>query len=134
MTADRKNAGNLAAFAFSPEDMGGRMPRSPFELMGPVTMAMTQAGQALSEGIIAMNAEWMTFLGARLRDDWALQGKLAACGTAQDAVREWTVFFEKAARDYSGEWVAQTQLSNAAGFNVSSAFQKGLQQISRQAS
>jgi hypothetical protein len=111
-------------------NLPANLPHWPVELTAPLTSGVTNASRAWSDGCMAMSQEWLKFMATRLQHDMALPSKLSACSNVQDITREWTSFIQKAAEDYSSEWVKQAHLGNAAGCSVSDAFQKGMQQVS----
>jgi hypothetical protein len=98
----RAAAQSLAAFPF---------PGFPVNTWWPALACYSQWNAGLQESIAKLGGEWQDFASRRMSEDSALLQRLAAARSPEQVLAAYIAFWQKAADDYSQEFVRAATLA-----------------------
>jgi len=83
------------------------------EMQRPALAAMAQLNSRLYANLAAANQEWASFVGRRLKEDFAVPQQLAECRTIEDLYRVYSEFFQNAYSQYQSGLEQMTRLGKS---------------------
>ncbi len=116
----------------------------PANLMYPLNVnaltAMTQSPLAamadfngkVCESVAQFSAEWAGFLNRRLKEDWAVPQRVAACTSPQELQQVYVDYWSKAFAQYQEELGRLARLGETVTHQTASALQRQMQAMTHE--
>jgi hypothetical protein len=92
-------------------------------LQAPLT-AMTEFNGKLCDSAAQFGAEWVGFLSRRVKEDWAVPQRMAACTTPQEFQQVYLDYWSKAFSEYREEFGRLARLGELVSRETASTLQK----------
>jgi len=89
--------------------------------------AMASFNGMLCESLAHFSTEWVGFLNRRLKEDWAVLQRIAACTSPQELQRVYVDYWSKAFAQYQEELGRLARLGETVTHQTASALQRQMQ-------
>ena len=95
--------------------------------MQPPVSAMANFNGMLCESLAHFSTEWAGFLNRRLKEDWAVPQRIAACTSPQELQQVYVDYWSKAFTQYQEELGRLARLGETVTHQTASALQRQMQ-------
>lgn len=102
--------------------------------LSPAMGAQAAYNTKLHEAFVAMNNEWQTFVGQRLKQDLRLMRDFGAAKTPEQVWMTSAKFWQKAVEDYAHEFAVMAKLAGDCAIRGLSAAEEGQAEVTSPAS
>lgn len=100
--------------------------------MQPPLAAMAGFNGKLWESLAQFSTEWVGFLNRRLKEDWAVPQRMAACTCPQELQQVYVDYWSKAFAQYQEELGRLARLGETVTHQTASALQRQMQAMTHE--